>query len=526
MNFCADPKAAVFAVHNAKLESGDVFKLYEENWKQRLPGTPSPVGHSNRVFSDLSSTLFPESAVSTISSLDSLIGSVGFHVACPGVRKVNRITQLASSSDCVPAFGGSCRFDSPLPGSSVTKPVPIPNKRGGQATIGTPELADLHNSGIAGAHINDIGEDAVPVTGQDLGSWTKRQIKYPIKKEADIIESPRNGLPKYGFMPAEVAAKAAAPSPTPAFWPEGSQQRKGPHRAAMAEAARAAAVKPTQRVLFRAACRVDAPQRPGLDKPVQPILGRRRAPAKKEDPEVDVEDKLWRLRSKRAWIREQLRALRGFPKDSAYDEPWSEAFEMVQAMGEGLNLQTGLPGDFSDAEEDGFSSDSDYHEQLLFDEEPIKAHPIPGAAANPGPATSGSLPHGSPSTASPRSVLSTALPTQGAHAPNATETASKISVLTSTFQSLGLHNGGNKPTTVVGCAQELIRHQRSIEVDAERAWQARFAGHKTVLKGGSPASAGKVAGPHRLLLRNDSAYEAPCKEFTRAAIKLGQPLVF
>lgn len=70
---------------------------------------------------------------------------------------------------------------------------------------------------------------------------------------------------------------------------QGPEQRKGPHRAAMAEAARAAAAKPTQRVLFKAACRVDAPQRPGLDKPVQPMLGRRRAPAKKEDPDVDVE---------------------------------------------------------------------------------------------------------------------------------------------------------------------------------------------------------------------------------------------
>ncbi len=46
------------------------------------------------------------------------------------------------------------------------------------------------------------------------------QIKYPIKKEVDLLESPRIGLPKYGFMPAEIAAKAAAPSPTPAFWPE------------------------------------------------------------------------------------------------------------------------------------------------------------------------------------------------------------------------------------------------------------------------------------------------------------------
>ena len=70
---------------------------------------------------------------------------------------------------------------------------------------------------------------------------------------------------------------------------QGPEQRKGPHRAAMAEAARAAAAKPTQRVLFKAACRVEAPQRPGLDKPAPTILGRRAAPVKKEAPEVDVE---------------------------------------------------------------------------------------------------------------------------------------------------------------------------------------------------------------------------------------------
>ena len=64
---------------------------------------------------------------------------------------------------------------------------------------------------------------------------------------------------------------------------------------------------------------------------------------------------------------------------------------MVQAMGEGLNLQTGLPGDFSDAEEEGFSSDSDYHEQLLFDEEPIKVHPISSGEINPGRTSSGLL---------------------------------------------------------------------------------------------------------------------------------------
>lgn len=43
---------------------------------------------------------------------------------------------------------------------------------------------------------------------------------------------------------------------------------------------------------------------------------------------------------------------------------------MVQAMGDGLNLQTRAPLDFSDSDEDGFSSDSDLHERLLFEEEP------------------------------------------------------------------------------------------------------------------------------------------------------------
>lgn len=46
------------------------------------------------------------------------------------------------------------------------------------------------------------------------------QIKYPIKKEAEIIATPGSGLSKYGFMPAEIAAQAIAPPPTPAFWPE------------------------------------------------------------------------------------------------------------------------------------------------------------------------------------------------------------------------------------------------------------------------------------------------------------------
>lgn len=80
----------------------------------------------------------------------------------------------------------------------------------------------------------------------------------------------------------------------------------------------------------------------------------------------------------------------------------------------------------------------------------------------------------------------------------------------------------------MGAVQELMRHQRSIEVDAERTWQSKFAAHKTVLNGGSPALGGKaaVANQGRLLLRNDSAYEAPYKKFTRAAITLGQPVVF
>ena len=56
--------------------------------------------------------------------------------------------------------------------------------------------------------------------GMDMRELFCLQIKYPIKKEASVLESPSNALPKYGFMPAEIAAKAAAPSPTPAFWPE------------------------------------------------------------------------------------------------------------------------------------------------------------------------------------------------------------------------------------------------------------------------------------------------------------------
>jgi hypothetical protein len=72
----------------------------------------------------------------------------------------------------------------------------------------------------------------------------------------------------------------------------------------------------------------------------------------------------------------------------ALDRFVSGCADMVQAMGEGLHLQTGQPGDSSDADEDGFSSDSDLHEQLLFDEEPAKPQ-ASKAAPNLGPASSG-----------------------------------------------------------------------------------------------------------------------------------------
>lgn len=39
-----------------------------------------------------------------------------------------------------------------------------------------------------------------------------------------------------------------------------------------------------------------------------------------------VQERLWRLRAKRAWIREEIQALRGFPdEDADYAEPWSDA---------------------------------------------------------------------------------------------------------------------------------------------------------------------------------------------------------
>ena len=43
---------------------------------------------------------------------------------------------------------------------------------------------------------------------------------------------------------------------------------------------------------------------------------------------IRAQERLWRLRAKRAWIREQVQALRGFPDaaaDADYAEPWSEA---------------------------------------------------------------------------------------------------------------------------------------------------------------------------------------------------------
>ena len=42
-----------------------------------------------------------------------------------------------------------------------------------------------------------------------------------------------------------------------------------------------------------------------------------------------AQERVWRLRMKREWIREQLRALRGFPADAdnaSHGEPWDEAF--------------------------------------------------------------------------------------------------------------------------------------------------------------------------------------------------------
>ena len=43
---------------------------------------------------------------------------------------------------------------------------------------------------------------------------------------------------------------------------------------------------------------------------------------------------MWRLRMKREWIREQLRALRGFPTDADHascEEPWDDAFGAAPA---------------------------------------------------------------------------------------------------------------------------------------------------------------------------------------------------
>ena len=39
-----------------------------------------------------------------------------------------------------------------------------------------------------------------------------------------------------------------------------------------------------------------------------------------------TQERVWRLRMKQQWIREQLRALRGFPADASSEEPWDDAF--------------------------------------------------------------------------------------------------------------------------------------------------------------------------------------------------------
>jgi hypothetical protein len=75
---------------------------------------------------------------------------------------------------------------------------------------------------------------------------------------------------------------------------QGGEQKKGPHRVAVAAAARAAAVKPaTTRVQFKAATKVDEPLRPGAAVTAGlPPFGRRTAAkdvVKKCKPELNVE---------------------------------------------------------------------------------------------------------------------------------------------------------------------------------------------------------------------------------------------
>ena len=46
-----------------------------------------------------------------------------------------------------------------------------------------------------------------------------------------------------------------------------------------------------------------------------------------DDVPAHVQRTLWHIRTKQKWIKEQLHALHGgFPKDSAYDDPWGDAF--------------------------------------------------------------------------------------------------------------------------------------------------------------------------------------------------------
>lgn len=152
---------------------------------------------------------------------------------------------------------------------------------------------------------------------------------------------------------------------------------KGPHAAAAAQALHTAAQKPPTRVLFKAAAKVLAPEDPAaaIQQRQSAALAKRlpsqkgQAPADELSIEVGIccalllsrtcmlsmhaaicalpavcktdgctqghgmhlQEKLWRLRAKRAWIREQLRAQRGFSgtsDDASYAEPWAEAFGM------------------------------------------------------------------------------------------------------------------------------------------------------------------------------------------------------
>lgn len=67
-----------------------------------------------------------------------------------------------------------------------------------------------------------------------------------------------------------------------------------------------------------------------------------------------------------------------------------------------------------------------------------------------------------------------------------------------------------------------MRHQRSIEIDADRAWQAKFAMHKPA----SPAAADKSpATAERRLMREDSAYEGLHKGGPRTSTKTAAPQV-